>query len=90
MTSIEWLINQLPLIQQEGLRDVWEQAKEMHKAEQETLYTEEKMIGFADWLGLNEYRYSRKYKCYQKMLINETNFFTTKELFEKYIQSLKK
>ena len=33
MTSIEWLIDQLPLIQQEGLRDVWEQAKEMHKIE---------------------------------------------------------
>jgi hypothetical protein len=33
MTSIEWLIDQLPLIQQEGLRDVWEQAKEMHKQE---------------------------------------------------------
>jgi len=56
---------------------------------QETLYTEEQMIGFAEWLGLNEYRYSRKYKCYQKILINETVFFTTKELFEKYIQSLK-
>ena len=33
MTSIEWLIDQLPLIQQEGLRDVWEQAKEMYKQE---------------------------------------------------------
>tara|TARA_R110000868_G_scaffold411651_1_gene706733 strand:+ start:2741 stop:3247 length:507 start_codon:yes stop_codon:yes gene_type:complete len=31
MTATEWLIEQLPLIQQEGLRDVWEQAKEMEK-----------------------------------------------------------
>ena len=33
MTSIQWLIKQLPLIQQEGLRDIIEEAKEMHKQE---------------------------------------------------------
>jgi len=30
-TAVEWLVEQLPLIQQEGLRDVIEQAKEMEK-----------------------------------------------------------
>jgi hypothetical protein len=30
-TAVEWLIEQLPLIQQEGLRDIFEQAKEMEK-----------------------------------------------------------
>jgi hypothetical protein len=31
MTAVEWFIKQLPLIQQEGLRDVIEEAKEMEK-----------------------------------------------------------
>jgi hypothetical protein len=30
-TALEWLVEQLPLIQQEGLRDVIEEAKEMEK-----------------------------------------------------------
>lgn len=30
-TAVEWLIEQLPLIQQEGLRDIIQQAKEMEK-----------------------------------------------------------
>jgi hypothetical protein len=30
-TAVEWFIKQLPLIQQEGLRDVIEEAKEMEK-----------------------------------------------------------
>lgn len=30
-TAVEWLIEQLPLIQQEGLRDTFEQAKQMEK-----------------------------------------------------------
>lgn len=32
-SSVEWLVEQLPLIQQEGLRDILEQAKAMHKEE---------------------------------------------------------
>jgi hypothetical protein len=32
-TAVEWLVEQLPLIQQEGLRDIFEQAKQMHKEE---------------------------------------------------------
>jgi hypothetical protein len=31
MTAVEWFAKQLPQIQQEGLRDIWEQAKEMEK-----------------------------------------------------------
>lgn len=30
-TAVEWLVEQLPLIQQEGLRDEIEQAKEMEE-----------------------------------------------------------
>ena len=30
-TAVDWLVEQLPLIQQEGLRDIIEQAKEMEK-----------------------------------------------------------
>jgi hypothetical protein len=30
-TAVEWLVEQLPLIQQEGLRDIIEQAKEIEK-----------------------------------------------------------
>lgn len=31
MTAVQWLVEQLPLIQQEGLRDVIEQATQMEK-----------------------------------------------------------
>ena len=30
-TAVNWLVEQLPLIQQEGLRDIIEQAEEMDK-----------------------------------------------------------
>jgi hypothetical protein len=30
-TAVDWLVEQLPLIQQEGLRDIIEQAKEIEK-----------------------------------------------------------
>jgi hypothetical protein len=30
-TAVYWLVEQLPLIQQEGLRDIIEQAKELEK-----------------------------------------------------------
>jgi len=46
-TSIEWLEGQfkiyLPSIHQKGLENAFEKAKEMHKAEQENLYTEEQV-----------------------------------------------
>jgi len=47
MTSIEWLEGQfkiyLPSIHQKGLENAFEKAKEIHKAEQENLYTEEQV-----------------------------------------------
>ena len=37
-TAVEWLVEQLPLIQQEGLRDIIEQAKEMEKEQMQDLF----------------------------------------------------
>jgi hypothetical protein len=44
-TSIEWLWEQIPFefTSKRSAFEVFEQAKEMHKAEQETLYTEEQV-----------------------------------------------
>jgi hypothetical protein len=39
-TAVDWLVEQLPLIQQEGLRDIIEQAKEMEKDKMENLWDE--------------------------------------------------
>jgi hypothetical protein len=41
-TAVEWLVEQLPLIQQEGLRYVIEQAKQMEKEQRG--YSEEDVI----------------------------------------------
>ena len=55
MTSIEWIWEQIPFefTSKRSAFEIFEQAKQMHKAEQETLYTEEqvnqKMIDFAEW-----------------------------------------
>ena len=50
-SAVEWLVEQLPLIQQEGLRDIIEQALEMEK---------EQIIDFgydiADDLACGKYR----------------------------------
>ncbi len=54
-TAVEWLVEQLPLIQQEGLRYVIEQAKEMEK---------EKMCKFA-------YKCHNHYKVYGDFKIEE-------------------
>ena len=75
-TAVEWLVEQLPLIQQEGLRDIFEEAKEMEK-EQQSKFT----IDFINWLHLNQYKYNPKAKFYQKNFINETLFFSIDELF---------
>jgi len=37
-TAVDWLVEQLPLIQQEGLRDIIEQAKELEKDKMENLW----------------------------------------------------
>ena len=34
-TAVDWLVEQLPLIQQEGLRDIIEQAKELEKQQKQ-------------------------------------------------------
>jgi hypothetical protein len=39
-TTVEWLVKQLPQIQQEGLRDIWEQAKAMEKEQIEDAHIE--------------------------------------------------
>ena len=37
-------------------------------------------IDFFNWLHTNQYKYNPKAKMYQKMMINETLFFTIEEL----------
>jgi hypothetical protein len=44
MTAVEFLVNMLPLIQQEGLRDTIEQSLEMEKQQIENMYSEEEVI----------------------------------------------
>jgi hypothetical protein len=39
-TAVKWLVEQLPLIQQEGLRDEIKQAKEMEKEQHEMTFNE--------------------------------------------------
>jgi len=39
-TAVEWLVEQLPLIQQEGLRFIIEEAKEMEKEQHLKTWTE--------------------------------------------------
>jgi hypothetical protein len=34
-TPVSWLVEQLPQIQQQGLRDIWEQALEMESKKQQ-------------------------------------------------------
>lgn len=43
-TAVEWLIEQLPLIQQEGLRFIIEQAKEMEEKQRQ----EDKLTGMKE------------------------------------------
>jgi len=48
MTSIEWLWEQIPVDYtcKRSAFEIFEQAKEMHKQETETLYTKEQVIEF--------------------------------------------
>lgn len=43
-TAVEWLVEQLPLIQQEGLRFIIEQAKEMEEKQRQ----EDKLTGMKE------------------------------------------
>lgn len=61
-TAVEWLIEKLPLIQQEGLRDEIKQAKEMEKEQHE--------ITFNEALDENSNRWFEKY--YNETFKNET------------------
>jgi len=90
-TSIEWLEEQfkiyLPSIHQKGLENAFEKAKEMHKAEQENLYTEEQ-VRKAYFKGAAD--------VHDKCILRTWRGVETKvdiELFKKlndeYIQSLK-
>ncbi len=65
-TAVEWLIDKLPLIQQEGLRDEIEQAKEMEKEQIKQAYNDGKaaVINIKNNMSLEEY--------YDKTFKNET------------------
>lgn len=46
---------------------------------------EEKLIvDFLKWISTNDFRYSRKFKKWQKTYINETLFYTEEELYIMY------
>lgn len=54
-TALEWFVEQLPLIQQEGLRDIIEQAKEMEKQQIIDAYANAVMKeNNSDYVGMHE------------------------------------
>ena len=59
-TAVEWLVEQLPLIQQEGLRDEIEQAKEMDKEQKIDAFETGRRKG--DWIFDGEKYYEETYK----------------------------
>jgi hypothetical protein len=59
-TAVEWLIEKLPLIQQEGLRDEIEQAKEMDKEQKIDAFDTGRRKG--DWIFDGEKYYEETYK----------------------------
>jgi hypothetical protein len=61
-TAVEWLVEQLPLIQQEGLRDVIEEAKEMEK---------EQIMNAFDECGMWQDNYSDSEHYYNKTFKSE-------------------
>jgi hypothetical protein len=78
-TAVEWLINELT---KNGFNFKLYK-KEIEKAEEmEKQQSDDYAIEFAEWLPKNEYWWNRKQKMYKKMFINETFFYTTKELLE--------
>jgi len=81
MTSIEWLEGQfkiyLPSIHQKGLENAFEKAKEIHKAEQENLYTEEDMMEYAVWLCIESNSASGRNR-------------TSKDLLSEWVKQFKK
>ena len=65
-TAVDWLVEQLPLIQQEGLRDIIEQAKEMEKDKMENLWDEAISHG-----GCNCYYEIMTFEQYYKETFNK-------------------
>ena len=54
-TALEWFVEQLPLIQQEGLRDMIEQVKEMEKQQIIDAYANAVMKeNNSDYVGMHE------------------------------------
>ena len=59
-TAVEWLVEQLPLIQQEGLRDEIKQAKEMEQEQIIDAFDTGRRKG--DWIFDGEKYYEETYK----------------------------
>ena len=59
------------------------EAEAMHKEEQSKF-----TIDYFNWLHNNQYKYNPKVKMYQKMMINETLFFTIEELMMEFNKTL--
>ena len=99
-SSVEWLAEQLTakmqmwnstknyqefhiVLEAGEFAKLIEQAKLMHKEEQSRF-----TIDYFNWLHNNQYKYNPKVKMYQKMMINETLFFTIEELMIEFNKTL--
>lgn len=62
ISAVEWLVEQLPLIQQEGLRDIFEQAKQMERQQIMTAFTQGDIFGsdYFDGVNITEENYYNK------------------------------
>ena len=65
-TAVEWFIEKLPLIQQEGLRDEIEQAKQMEKEQIKDAH----LIGLITSMEMEATKQSEQY--YNETFKNET------------------
>jgi cephalosporin hydroxylase len=76
-SSVDWLIEHYTFadLTAESWEMIKQQAKAMHKEEQSKF-----TIDYFNWLHNNQYKYNPKVKMYQKMMINETLFFTIEKL----------
>jgi len=76
-TAVEWLVEKLPLIQQEGLRDEIQQAKEMEKENIINSY----VTGLVDPIIM---------KNYKGLSVDEIKVEITKQAEEYYSETFKK
>lgn len=71
LTAVEWLAEQLPLIQQEGLRDLIEQAKAMEKEQHQETFKQSRLAKIFEkdmpsvWESWERY-YNETYNTKQK------------------------